>query len=109
MLSPVFLIHIHCPLSGSLREGGAGWGVGVPLTEFVADTLVFDEGGVLEGVPAVENLRVVGERGNAAQRQDHLVGQKRSGPFTQPGDDRPVPAVLWVAQDQNPFFLSVFT
>lgn len=81
----------------------------VALTKFVADALVLNEGGVLEGVPAVEDLRVVGERGDAAQRQDHLVRQQRSGPLAQPGYDRPVPAVLWVAQDQNPFVLSVLT
>lgn len=81
----------------------------VTLTEFVADALVLDEGWVLEGVPAVEDLRVVGERGDAAQRQDHLVHQQRSGPLAQPGDDRPVSAVLWVAQDQNPLVLSVLT
>ena len=79
------------------------------LTEFVADALVLHERGVLEGVPAVEDLGVVGERGDPAQCQHYLVRQQGVGPLTQPGDDGPVPAVLWVAQDQGPSVLAVLT
>lgn len=79
------------------------------LTELITYALILHQRGVLESVPAVQDLGVVGEGGDSPQGQNHMVRQEGSGPLTKPRNDGTIPAVLGVTQYQNLLLLHIFT
>lgn len=79
------------------------------LTELIAHTLVLHQCGVFKCVPAVQDLGVVGEGCDSSQGQNHMVGQQRRRPLTEPGDDGAIPTILRVTQYQNLLLIRIFT
>lgn len=75
--------------------------LGPQLTKVVADALVAQQRGMLEGVAAVQDARVGAQRRDAAQRQHRVVEQQRAGPLPETQQHRAVAAVLRVAEDQR--------
>lgn len=69
------------------------------LTKLVADALVLQQGGVLEGVTAVQDPGAAAQRGDAAQRQHCVVYEQRGRLLPEPSQNRAVAAVLRVTQD----------
>lgn len=81
----------------------------IPLTKFITDTLVLNQRRVLESVPAVEDLCVVGKGGDSSQGQHYMVRQEGVWPLPKPRDDGAVPTVLGVTQYQNLLSLCIIT
>lgn len=69
------------------------------LTKLVADALVLQQGGVLEGVTAVQDPGAAAQRSDAAQRQHCVVYEQRGRLLSEPSQNGAVAAVLRVAQD----------
>lgn len=73
----------------------------LPLTELVTDALVLQQGGMLEGVPAVQDPGAPAQRGDAAQRQHRVVDEQGRRLLSEPSQHWAVAAVLGVTEDQN--------
>lgn len=54
------------------------------LTKFITDALVLQQGGVFEGVPAVQDPRAPAQSSNAAQRQHRVVYKQRGRLLSDP-------------------------
>lgn len=71
------------------------------LTELVTDALVLQQGGIFEGVPAVQDPRAAAQRSDAAQREHRVVYEQRGGLLSEPRQDGAETAILGVTEDQN--------
>lgn len=71
------------------------------FTELFADALILQQGGVFEGVPAVEDACGVVLGDDSAQSQHGVVRQQGRRLLSEPGQDRAVPTVLGVAHHQH--------
>lgn len=54
------------------------------LTELVTDALVLQQGGMVEGVPAVQDSRAAAQRSDATQRQHRVVYEQRGRLLPEP-------------------------
>lgn len=69
------------------------------LTKLVADALILQQGGVFEGVPAVQDPRASIQRSNAAQRQHRVVYKQRGRLLSEPCQNGTVTTILRVTED----------
>lgn len=69
------------------------------LTKLVADALILQQGGVFEGVPAVQDPRASIQRSNAAQRQHRVVYEQRGRLLSEPCQNGTITTILRVTED----------
>lgn len=77
------------------------------LTELVADALILQQGGVFEGVPAVQDPCAPAQCSDAPQRQHCVVYEQWRRLLSEPRQNWAISAILGVTEDQYlpPIFL----
>jgi len=88
-------------LIGYLSQRPQSQSPAAKLTELVTDALVFQQGRMFEGVPAVQDLRAAVQRSDAAQREHRVVYEQRGRLLSEPRQNWTEPAILGVTEDQN--------
>lgn len=69
------------------------------LTEFVTDAFILQQGGVFEGVAAIQDPHASVQRSDATQCQHRVVYEQGGWLLSEPRQNRAVAAILWITED----------
>ncbi|TNN64332.1 hypothetical protein EYF80_025462 [Liparis tanakae] len=97
MIRVVIALTENHELIGYLSQRLRSQSPAAELTELVADALVLQQDRMLEGVPAVQDLRAAVQRSDAAQREHRVVDEQRGRLLSEPRHNGTEPAILRTA------------